>query len=144
MEIRLVDTDHALRPLQELLRACKLPYEDVNLGNGLFVGYYADHGTLMGAGGLEIYGSFALMRSVAVAAGARGKALGTVIVSDLLARARQLPVTHVYLLTETARSFFINRGFKDVNREDVPAEVKASTEFTSVCPVSAVCMVYQI
>ncbi len=74
----------------------------------------------------------------------RGKSIGKKIVDDLVSRAKEHTVREVYLLTETAHDYFVKRGFSDIARENVPLEVKASTEFSSVCPVSASVMVYRI
>jgi amino-acid N-acetyltransferase len=100
-------------------------------------------GKIIGSGGLEFYSMYALLRSVAVDQSERGKAYGKNIIRDLLDRAKSNSAKEVYLLTETAHDFFVKRGFADVPRENVPAEVKTSTEFSSVCPVSAACMVYR-
>lgn len=143
MEARVVNSEHSLAVLLDLLRVCKLPYEDIRLENNLFVSYHDEAGRIIGSGGLEFYSPFALLRSVAVEESQRGNSIGKDIVSDLLARAQENSVHKIYLLTETAHDFFLNRGFQDVSRDNVPVEVKASTEFSSVCPVSASVMVYQ-
>ena len=55
-----------------------------------------------------------------------------------LARDRRLPV--LYLLTTTAEAYFPRFGFERIERDEVPAGVQASVEFTSVCPASATAM----
>lgn len=142
MEIKIINTRQSLDEVLTLLKSNKLPYQDVKLDNNLFISYH-DNGKVIGSGGLEFYSSYALLRSVAVDANQRGKAFGKEIVKDLLARAKRRSIKEIYLLTETARDFFLKMGFTDVSRENVPEEVKASSEFASVCPVSAACMVYQ-
>jgi amino-acid N-acetyltransferase len=57
-----------------------------------------------------------------------------------LALAHELGVPMVFLLTTTAAEFFPRFGFERISREDVPASVKASVEFQSACPASAVVM----
>lgn len=143
MEPRIVKEQQSLNDILSLLKNNKLPYEDIKLDNNLFISYRDENGKIIGSGGLEIYSSYALLRSVAVDQNERGKAYGKDIVKDLIDRAKRNSIKEVYLLTETAHDFFLKRGFKDVSRENVPAEVKASTEFSSVCPVSAACMVYR-
>lgn len=143
MKARVINDHKHLDEVLLLLKSNKLPYQDIRLDNNLFVAYYNDNGSLIGSGGLEFYSSYALLRSVAVDEGERGKAIGKEIVSDLLDRAKRNSVSEIYLLTETAHSFFLKRGFADVARENVPADVKASSEFASVCPVSASCMIYK-
>lgn len=50
-------------------------------------------------------------------------------------------ISQVYLLTETAESFFAIRGYSVATREDAPAEIAVAEEFTTLCPDSAVLMV---
>jgi amino-acid N-acetyltransferase len=142
MKAKIVD-QHSLNDVLALLKTNKLPYGDIQTKNNLFVSYHDDENNMIGSGGLEFYASYALLRSVAVDETQRGKSIGKAIVSDLLDRAKKESVKEIYLLTETAHDFFLNRGFKDVQREHVPDEVRASSEFASVCPVSAACMVYK-
>jgi amino-acid N-acetyltransferase len=142
MKAKIVD-QHSVENVLELLRINKLPFQDVELKDNFFISYSDDQDKLIGSGGLEFYAGYALLRSVAVEETLRGKSLGKEIVSDLLERAKAQGVEEIYLLTETARDFFIKRGFQDIGREQVPAAVKQSSEFTSVCPVSAACMVYR-
>ena len=134
---------HDLEVVVSLLKDNKLPYKDIQLNNGLFISYSDDNGKKIGSGGLEFYSNYALLRSVAVDESRRGESFGKEIVNDLLDRARNRSVKEIYLLTETAHDFFLKKGFKDITRDEVPAEVKASSEFASVCPVSAACMVYR-
>jgi len=143
MDARIVDQNQSLNEVLSLLKSSKLPYQDIELANSLFISYSDENGKIIGSGGLEFYSSYALLRSVAVDEAQRGKAFGKEIVKDLVDRAKNKSVKAIYLLTETAHDFFLKRGFTDVAREHVPVEVKASSEFSSVCPVSAACMVYR-
>jgi amino-acid N-acetyltransferase len=81
-----------------------------------------------------------LLRSIAVVTEYRGKHFGKAIVEDLIRRAEGRSQLSVSLLTETAPSFFEGLGFRKLPREDAPVEIKSSSEFSSVCPVSAVYM----
>jgi amino-acid N-acetyltransferase len=144
MKSTVVTDENGMAEIISLLKKNNLPYQDVKLAHNLFLRYDGGRGELLGAGGLEFYHHDALLRSLAVDERERGKSLGTQIVRDLLVRAKAESVTRVFLFTETARDFFIKLGFMDVPRSEVPEEVKASTEFTGVCPVSAACMMYQL
>lgn len=95
---------------------------------------------VVGSAALELYGSAALLRSVAVAEPCRGRGLGQQLTQAALTLARQRRVTAVYLLTETAGDFFPRLGFKPVERNRVPDEVRGSLEFTTLCPDSALAM----
>lgn len=130
--------------LQEFLRENKLPYADIKLSGNLFIGYTNEEGELIASGGLEFYGEHALLRSLAVKDTERGKKLGQQVVDDLIAKAKGLHSKSVFLLTEAARDFFVRKGFQDVSRDEVPEVVRQSTEFTSVCPASAACMMIKV
>jgi amino-acid N-acetyltransferase len=138
----------ALEKLKQFLHANKLPYQDIattiNTKEQLFLGYYDVAGELIGCGGLELYGDEALLRSLAVKENQRGKELGKIIVDDLINQARQKNIKTIFLLTETAKDFFTKKGFKTISRDAAPEHMRASSEFSHVCPASAVCMVYQL
>ena len=140
----MVSDKNGLDRIADLLKTNKLPYKDLSLTDSIFLSYHEENGKMVGSGGLEFYSDFALLRSLAVDEKYRGKKIGESIVNDLLARAIARSIREVYLLTETAHDFFIKLGFKDVDRSNVPTVVKESSEFSSVCPVSAVCMLYQV
>ena len=129
--------------LTGLLRENHLPYQDLTLTGNIFM-TFSEGDQLVGAGGLELYRPYALLRSVVVTDRYRGQGKGQAIVAGLIAKAKQESITHVYLLTETAHDFFAKLGFKDIVRENVPVEVSAASEFTTVCPVSAACMQLEI
>ncbi|KAA3663324.1 MAG: GNAT family N-acetyltransferase [Chloroflexi bacterium] len=103
-----------------------------------------DNGAIVGSAALELYGHAALLRSVAVTATHRGQGLGVRLSEAALELARQKRVTEVYLLTETAVSFFPKLGFQQVNRDEVPEAVQMSLEFTELCPDSAVAMALRL
>lgn len=130
--------------LKSFLKENDLPFEDVQLEGNLFF-LYIDGGTIAGCGGLEFYGDYCLLRSVAVAKEFRGDGYGKEIVQDLISRATDRPLWSISLLTETAEKFFEKHfQFEKRSREDAPKEIKASSEFSSVCPVSAAYMTIQI
>jgi amino-acid N-acetyltransferase len=122
-----------------LLVASRLPTEGIaaHLTNALVV---RDGATLVGVAALELYPGGALLRSVAVDDRVRGRGLGQRLVEAILARARQLGVPAVFLLTETAAAFYSRFGFERITRADVPEDVKASVEFVSLCPATATVM----
>lgn len=144
MQSRVIYDQRTLNEVAELLRINGLPYQDLQLENNVLISYHDESGEMIGSGGLEFYADYALMRSVAVDAAHRGKSIGKGIVDDLLERAKQKSVREIYLLTETAHDFFTKKGFRDITRENVPEAVRASSEFKSVCPISAACMVYHV
>jgi amino-acid N-acetyltransferase len=132
-----VKTDKELESLKNFLKVNQLPADDLQLKNSLLLTYYNADDTLVGSGGLEFYEGKALLRSLAVSPELRGQQLGKQIVQDLLQQAREAGMKEVYLLTQTAFFFFQKLGFTEVKRDLVPAEIKASSEFSQVCPSTA-------
>jgi amino-acid N-acetyltransferase len=132
-----VKTDKELQSLKNFLQVNQLPADDLQLKNSLLLTYYNADDALVGSGGLEFYQDKTLLRSLAVSPELRGQQLGKQIVQDLLQQAREAGMNEVYLLTQTAFFFFQKLGFKEVQRDLVPAEIKASSEFSQVCPSTA-------
>jgi amino-acid N-acetyltransferase len=132
-----IKTDKELEALKIFLRANQLPADDLQLNNSVYLTYYNTDEVLVGSGGLEIYGNKALLRSLAVSPEIRGQQLGKQIVSDLLTKAKGIRMSEVYLLTETAFYFFHKLGFEELKRDEVPEQIRSTTEFSQVCPSSA-------
>jgi amino-acid N-acetyltransferase len=132
-----VKTDKELNSLKNFLQVNQLPADDLQLSNSLLLTYYNSNETLVGSGGLEFYGDMALLRSLAVSPELRGQQLGKQIMHDLLQQARTSNIREIYLLTLTAFYFFQKLGFTEVHRDQVPDEIKASSEFSHVCPSTA-------
>lgn len=143
LEHKLIQDSESLRAIQNLLKEAKLPYKDLSVDRAVTIGYYHDH-KLIGSGVLEIYGRDALLRSVALLPEFRGKKLGKWIVDHQLSMAKSKSIERVFLLTETAQSFFHSYGFANFNRGDVPVSLQSSSEFSEVCPASAVCMMIKL
>ena len=97
--------------------------------------------SVIGVAGLEIYDAVGLLRSVAVQPDRRRGGLGRLLVGDRLRAARAQGLHAVYLLTTTAGDYFRRLGFEDTFRSGTPASLRASSEFATVCPESAVCLV---
>jgi amino-acid N-acetyltransferase len=127
----------------DLLRRSKLPTDDLerHLDTTLVA---RRHGTVVGSAALELYGTGALLRSVAVDAALRGQGLGHQLTDAALEMARENRVTTVYLLTTTAGDFFPRFGFRQITRADVAQPVRESVEFTSACPASAQVMAREL
>lgn len=94
-------------------------------------------GPVVGCAGLEIAGAVALLRSVAVAPLLHRCGVGTRLVSEVLALARQRGVADIYLLTTSAADYFIRQGFCPVRREDAPLALATSSQFRGACPATA-------
>lgn len=126
--------------MRRLLAAAQLPDSDLQL-------HHLDHffgcGTPdapQGVGGIEIHGHDALLRSLTVDDSARGRGCGKALVAALERHAREQGVRHIYLLTTTAARFFEGLGYRVIARDDAPARIRATREFSDLCPSSAVFM----
>jgi amino-acid N-acetyltransferase len=95
---------------------------------------------IVGSAALEMYASGALLRSVCVDPLFQGQALGQRLTEAAIDIARDAGRPAIYLLTTTAERFFPRFGFECVARDQVPADVQQSVEFTSACPASAIVM----
>jgi N-acetylglutamate synthase-like GNAT family acetyltransferase len=126
-----------LSSILSLLNDVDLPAEGVkdNISNFLTLKDNDDDSNFepWGCAGLEIYGNSALLRSLAIAPEYQGKGLGTVLTEALIQDARERGIKTLFLLTETAEDFFRHFGFRVVEREIVPKDVKTSIEFTKLC-----------
>jgi amino-acid N-acetyltransferase len=142
----------ALRPaetkdresIEDLLREADLPLEglDEQFGEGYVVA--EQDGEIVGAGGLEVYGKYGLLRSVVVRSPFQGGGLGEAIVGDRLRWSARQGLKAVYLLTTTVPRFFEKVGFTQMNRGEMPTEIQSSREFSEVCPVTAIAMVVRV
>lgn len=126
-----------------LLARVALPQERVTSALGMMV-VAREAGQVRGCVVLEVYGTVALLCSVAVDPDYRARGLGQQLVEDRLQEARRRGVQEVYLITETAQDYFPRFGFRPVERSAVAPALHASVEWTSICPVSAQAMVLQI
>lgn len=136
---KVIKDSESFEAFRDLLRSSALPADDLDFNRDLLVGYY-EGDELVGTGGLEVYDSYALLRSLSVKMGIRGKAVGSTITEFLINEAKKKDLAGVYLLTETAPGFFLKKGFNVVSREAVPEEVKRSEEFANLCSKTATVM----
>lgn len=132
-----------LSPVLTLLADASLPREGVAEHFQHFLVARAE-GQVVGAVGLELYGSGALLRSLVVAPPHRGQRLGQALTARLLQEAKKHGVRSVFLLTETADGFFPKFGFRRITRDTVDPAVQASVEFQTACSESTVCMCLEL
>jgi amino-acid N-acetyltransferase len=96
---------------------------------------------VVGVAGLELLGDSALLRSVAVAEPHRDHGTGKELFRVVSAKARAQKVRKLYLLTTTAAAYFERLGFSRLERSAAPAEVRATREYSQLCPDSSQLMV---
>jgi len=123
----------------EILLEAKLPTEDLHHAPvqlfGLFHG-----GKLVAVNGLEIYGKQAILRSLAIQKAYRSNGLGAWILAETEAKAMELQLSDLYLLTTTAEKFFKRHGYNEIDRESCPSHIRQSKEFATICPSTAACL----
>ncbi len=125
--------------VEALLLANKLPTEGAQAHLSTYV-LAVSNGEIVGCAGAEVYGSVALLRSVAVAPGLHRQGIGRLLVQTLLQQARARDIASLHLLTVTAPEYFALYGFKRGKLEEAPAALKASAEFQGACPACAAFM----
>jgi len=122
-----------------LLESEKLPVHDLSpeLDN-FFIA--TDNGHVVGAIGLEIYKDDGLLRSLVVKKDYRKMKTGARLINELENFGRRSGLKNIYLLTESAEDYFKKKGYLKINRRNVPDSIKASSEWSLVCPDTAVLM----
>ena len=125
--------------IRDLLKSAKLPIEDVENGIGHFL-LARNQEELIGCIGLQICGHDALLRSLAVSEKERNHGLGKILMQEILEYASRLNLRNIYLFTKTKDSFFKKHGFITANRDEAPAAIRTTSQFSSICPSSAIFM----
>lgn len=125
--------------VEALLLANKLPTEGAQAHLSTYL-LATSNGEVVGCAGAEVYGTVALVRSVAVAPGLQKQGIGRLLVERLLHEARSRDIAALYLLTVTAPEYFAQYGFRRMKIENVPQALKASAEFQGACPACAALM----
>jgi amino-acid N-acetyltransferase len=122
-----------------LLVDCGLPADDIgdHIG-GLVTVRFEDE--LIATVGLESYEDVGLLRSLAVIQAWRGRGIAGALCRRIETRAREEGVEKLYLLTTTAAGFFERRGWYRLDRSRAPEAIRATSEYSSLCPDSATFM----
>ena len=128
-----------LAAVETLLAASGLPLDGVREAFGTFV--VAESGTdVVGVAGLEVCCDNALLRSVAVRPEWRSHGVGRALVTRVISDAESRGIRALYLLTTTADRYFPTFGFRTITRDEVPADVRETSEFGGACCASATVM----
>lgn len=142
-----MNTNHNIIPLNHsdlneistLLHDENLPTEDLKTAGINFYGI-RNNNRLIASGALQIYGTNAILRSVAVAKEFKQQGLGKQLTKFLEDTARTNGINQLFLLTTTAADYFQGRGYLSIERSDCPKEIQLSAEFSSLCPSTAKCL----
>ena len=129
--------------LAATLAADGLPHDDLSdPGRQFYAIRRADR--RLGFIGVEGSGSDRLLRSFVIHPDHRSGGLGSKALAMLENLARDEGTKRLHLLTTTAAPFFRRNGYLTDSREDAPASIGGSKEFTTLCPASAGYLVYTL
>jgi len=129
--------------ITELLVASKLPADDLPASLDQFVVVLHEE-SVIGVAGIEPYQKYGLLRSVAVQPSYQNKGIAAALLKHAESLAAANGIRTLFLLTETAERYFARKGYETVNRDEVPEMLKQSSEFSHVCPKSALVMQKQL
>jgi amino-acid N-acetyltransferase len=70
----------------------------------------------------------------------RNQGIATALVAKIEQLAGELEMQSIYLITNTAESYFALRGFEKITNDQLPSTVAKSEEFNGLCPASSIIM----
>ena len=129
-----------IEKIKDLLINAELPVADIDESKINFILAVSEKSELAGCIGVEQYGTDGLLRSFAVASGYRSKGLGRDLLSRLFSLSSEYGIVNLHLLTTTAEQYFTHAGFYSLPREEAPASIRSTAEFSSLCPSSSTYM----
>ncbi|WP_462250091.1 arsenic resistance N-acetyltransferase ArsN2 [Ferruginibacter sp.] len=138
LNLQVAIAEHERQQAITLLQQHKLPVADIDEEKILYL--LKDAERIIGTVGVEIFEDCALLRSVSVVKEEQSKGYGKYINEEIEKYVKDAGINCLYLLTTTAKDFFSKQGYCVISREEAPAGVKQTAEFTSLCPSSAVVM----
>ncbi|MEE4241792.1 MAG: arsenic resistance N-acetyltransferase ArsN2 [Desulfopila sp.] len=122
---------------EALLGGCSLPTSDLQENRRIqLFGIHKDT-DLVACIGVELYGTSALLRSLAVSPDSRREGTGRALSEFAEKYCMQNGVKEIYLLTETAENYFEKLGYSIQEKETAPSCIKGTTQFSGVCPASS-------
>jgi amino-acid N-acetyltransferase len=130
--------------IRQLLALCGLPHEDITPQHLRHFFVTKQNGDILGVIGLEIFGRLALLRSLGVDPRFRKRGLAAQLMKKAEEYAASLEIEELYLLTMTAESFFLKRGYQRIERNSGPPAIRGTAEFQGLCPVSSMLMIKQL
>lgn len=129
--------------LRLALDAARLPTDDLNEPGRRFF-KLSDADGPIGFVGIEGDGPDRLLRSLVVLPGRKRLGHGGLLVAHAEAQARRNGAERLHLLTTTIADFFRARGYRDADRAAAPEPIRATAQFTTLCPGSAAYLVKEI
>ena len=140
----MISVNPDLDRVQTLLATAQLPIQDLTAAHCRDFFFTGPPDAPTGLVGLELFGDVALLRSLVVTPAGRNAGAGTALVRHAEGYARSRGVRALYLLTTTAETFFAKRGYAHAPRDTAPPAIKATQEFSGICPASSAFMSKQL
>lgn len=117
-----------------------LPVSDLRNSSRTTLFGVRDGGRIIGVVGIELFETVGLIRSLAVDKTARKSGFGRKLVAKAEEWTGEKGVETLYLLTTTANGYFSRFGYEVLPRSEAPAPIAGTSQFTELCPGSAVFM----
>ncbi|MDF1528126.1 MAG: arsenic resistance N-acetyltransferase ArsN2 [Sedimenticola sp.] len=131
---------HNRAQIKLLLASVGLPTDDIDEDSSALF-YLVEHQSeVIGLIGMECFQKEALLRSLMVKPAYRDQGLGRQLVNHIQQTARRQGALRLYLLTTTASNYFLQQGFHSISRDETPEAIRATDEFSHICPASATIM----
>lgn len=121
-----------------LLQKNNLPTEDLDPGKQLFV--IEEGNEVIATIAVEYDYNNALLRSLSVSEDKRRKGIGAELVRFVEDYVTKQGVQNIFLLTTTASRFFSLRGYKIIDRSNVPDFIKTTREYSVICASTSILM----
>lgn len=116
---------------------------DKHLHRFLVVEDPAQSNSRVGTVGLEVYGEQGLLRSFVMESESWNATAGLQLIGVVLAYTGRLGLRNIYLLTGMAQTIFEHFGFREVDWEKVPADIRRSDHAFRAKREGGVAMVYR-
>lgn len=125
------------KEVETLLVNEDLPASDLSTSTNIkLFGMKLDN-KLVGLIGVELENNIGLLRSLVVSSDVRQSGCGTRLVKHLETWAIENKIDDLYLLTTTAKTYFLKIGYKVVSRDLAPPFIINTPQFSGLCPSSA-------
>lgn len=125
--------------VEKILQENHLVTHGVFSDNVIFYWFISDE-KKVGFAAFEERGKSALLRSMVIFNEYRNQNFGSKFCSLLIDKAKEMNFKNIYLLTTTAKDFFLKQNFKLTQRNFAPPEIQESEQFKSICPETAACL----
>ncbi|WP_346353307.1 GNAT family N-acetyltransferase [Azotosporobacter soli] len=141
------ESDFQIRPattadterIVQLLNANDLPSCGLQGGSQQFW-LAVKKGEAVGVIGLGRNGKRGLLRSLAVAKAYRNNGIAKALLEEALFNARQAKIEEIYLLTGTAKDYFLRKGFSLTDRASLPPMLLQDAGMENACSACSDCL----